>query len=255
MKTRRLAIAGLALVTAFGVGVAGCALPGTERRGDGNGAAAAPETSAADALAASVRKLNEDTFTVSLKMSVMSAQGAMDPKGKKANLAMKLDAPGQSMDFKIILLDADLFVKYAGLPGLPKEWMRVDAAKIKDGSTLDIMPEDDPMGVNNLMKGIVSVDRVGEREFKGTLDLAKSPTADPESLKVFGDKVHAVPFTATVDAQGRLVEIVADTMTVSPLIGDMKVSYDNFGKPVEITPPKSSEVVEMPAEMLGLMDA
>ncbi|GIG85964.1 LppX_LprAFG lipoprotein [Plantactinospora endophytica] len=254
MKTRRLAVTGLALVTALSVGVTGCARPGTEP-GGGNGAAPAAQVSPADALAASVRKLNEDTFTVSLKMSVMSAQGAMDPKGKKANLAMKMDAPGQSLDFKIILLGDDLFVKYTGLPGLPEEWMRVDASKIKDGSTLDIMPEDDPMGVNNLMKGIVNVERDGERGFKGTLDLTKSPTADPESLKMFGDKVNAVPFTATVDDQGRLVEIAADTKTVSPLIGDMKVSYDNFGKPVEITAPKSSEVVEMPAELLGLMDA
>ncbi|MGI5145395.1 hypothetical protein ACQEVC_03170 [Plantactinospora sp. CA-294935] len=254
MKTRRLAIAGLALVTVLGVGTTGCARPGTEPGGNRNGAPAA-EVSAADALAASVKKLNEDTFTVSLKMSVMSAQGAMDPKGKKANLAMKLDVPGQSTDFKIILLADDLFVKYTGLPGLPKEWMRVDASKIKAGSTLDIMPEDDPLGVNNLMKGIVDVERDGERGFKGTLDLTKSPTADPESLKMFGDKVRAVPFTATIDGQGRLVEIAADTASVSPLIGDMRVSYDNFGKPVEITAPKSSDVVEMPAELLGLMDA
>ncbi|MEO3925932.1 hypothetical protein ABGB07_18985 [Micromonosporaceae bacterium B7E4] len=254
MKTRRLAIAGLALVTVLGVGATGCARPGTEPGGNGNGAPAA-EVSAADALAASVKKLNEDTFTVSLKMSVMSAQGAMDPKGKKANLAMKLDVPGQSMDFKIILAADDLFVKYAGLPGLPKEWMRVDASKIKAGSTLDIMPEDDPLGVNNLMKGIVDVERDGERGFKGTLDLTKSPTADPESLKMFGDKVTAVPFTATIDDQGRLVEIAADTASVSPLIGDMKVSYDNFGKPVELTAPKPSDVVEMPAELLGLLDA
>lgn len=188
-------------------------------------------------------------------MSVMSAEGAVDPAGKKANLAMKVAAPEASMDFKIVLLAENLYVKYGGIPGLPKEWMRVDASKIKDGSTLDIMPEGDPMGANNLIKGIVDVERDGDLGFKGTLDLTKSPTADPESLKMFGDKVKAVPFTAKVDPQGRLVEMSVATEGVSPLLGEMRVSYDNFGKPVEITPPKASDVVEMPDSLLGMMDA
>jgi hypothetical protein len=256
MKTRRLAVASLALVAALSVGVAGCnTQAGSEGSPAGSSDSPAAKANPADELAAAVRKLNEDTFTIRLKMSVMSAEGAMDPAAKKANLSMKMEAAGQSIDFKIILLDPNLYLKYSGVPGMPKEWMRIDSSKIKDGSSLDIMPEGDPMGANNLVKGIVAVERDGDLGFKGTLDLTKSPTADAESMKMFGEKVKAVPFTAKVDSQGRLVEMSVDTESVSPMLGEMRVSYDNFGKPVEITAPKASDVVEMPDSLLGLMDA
>ncbi|MEO3744374.1 hypothetical protein [Plantactinospora sp. B5E13] len=64
-----------------------------------------------------------------------------------------------------------------------------------------------------------------------------------------------MPFTAKVDEQGRLTEISVDTKSVSPMLGEMRVAYDNFGKPVEIRKPDPSEVSDMPDELLGLMNA
>ncbi|MEE6257175.1 hypothetical protein [Plantactinospora sonchi] len=257
MRIRRLGVSGLALVATLSVGVAGCNTQGGSGRPVASGV---QETSAAaqtpaEALEASVKKLNEQSFTVSLHMSVMTASGGVDPVARKANLTMEIGLGDQSMDYQVITADEDVFLKFGGVPGMPKDWLRIDAAKIKEGSGLDVLPKDDPMGANNLIKGIVEVSRDGERGFKGTMDLTKSPTADAESMKMFGDKVTSVPFTARTDEQGRLTEISVNTKSVSPLLGEMRVAYDNFGKPVEIKTPDPSEVTEMPDELLGLMNA
>lgn len=258
MTIRRLGLPSLVLVAVLGVGVAGCDTGGgVGRSATGAGGQESPATTVtpAEALEASVKKLNDQSFTISLHMSLMTASGGVDPVARQGNLTMKIDIGSESVEYQIMTIDEDVFVRFGGVPGVPEGWLRVDASEIEEGGGLDILPKDDPMGANNLIKGIVEVSRDGERGFAGTIDLTKSPTADPESMKMYGDKVRSVPFTARVDEQGRLTEISVDTKGVSPLLGEMRVAYDNFGKPVEIRKPDPSEVSDMPDELLGLMNA
>jgi len=54
--------------------------------------------------------------------------------------------------------------------------------------------------------------------------------------------VQNVPFTATLDAQGRL-----STLTVNlPQADPLQVAYANYGQPVQVTAPAPNEITEAP---------
>jgi len=248
MKTRRLAVTGLALVATLSFGVAGCNT-GTGTSGADGGTSAAPQLTAAEELAAAAKKLNQDTVAVAMRMTGLKSDGAMDPAGKKAKMTMDISANGESMKIEMVALDTDLYMKMAGAPGLPKTWMRIDATKVKEGSTFDFMPDGDASGANNLVNSMVTVERDGERSFKGSMDITKSRNANQESLKTLGDKAKAIPFTAKVDDQGRLIEITVDMKSVLASLGEMKTTYSNFGEPVEVSKPAGS-VTDAPQSLL-----
>jgi hypothetical protein len=260
MMTRRLTVSGLALVTALSFGVAGCKDIGSGGAGPAGGASAtasaAPQQDPKEALAAAAGKLGKDTVKVTMKMSGgLNATGAMDPTARKAQLAMNMSASGQSLKINVVMIDKDVYLKMTGVPSMPKKWMHIDAAKVKAGSTLDVMPEGDPAGAGKMMNTVVDVQRTGEHGFKGTLDLTKSPSANAAALKAMGDKAKAVPFTATVDDQGRLTDMTVQMSALQPGAGDLKTTYSGFGTPVSIAKPPASQTMEAPKELLGLFNA
>jgi hypothetical protein len=261
MMTRRLTVSGLALVTALSFGVAGCKNTGTDSAGPAGGASAtatsaAPQQDPKEALTAAAGKLGKDTVKVTMKMSGgLDATGAMDPTARKAQLAMNMSAGGQSLKMNVVMVDKDIYLKMTGVPSMPKKWMHIDAAKVKAGGTLDVMPEGDPAGAAKMMNAVVDVQRNGEHGFKGTLDLTKTPSANAAALKTLGDKVKAVPFTATVDDQGRLTDMTVQMSALQPGAGDLKTTYSDFGSPVSIAKPPASQTMEAPKELLGIFNA
>jgi hypothetical protein len=253
-QTRRLTTASLGLVAALSFGLGGC---GTSD--DKSGAAAptaggsptvsATAESAVDALTAAAEKLNDDTVKVSMTTTGVTSEAQMDPKANKAAVTMTVAAQGRSTNINIVVLDKDVYMKVPGLPNIGNKWMHVDAAKLA-GSSFDIMPQGDPSGANNLIKGVVDVQRDGDNSFKGTLDLTKSPTANKASVQVLGEKAKAVPFTATTDAEGRLTGLTVDMSVLDPSLEPLKTTYSGFGSPVTVEQPPASQVVEAPDSVL-----
>jgi hypothetical protein len=250
-QIRRLTTTGLGLVAALTLGVAGCA----KTTGDSATAptssptsAAAPE-SAVDSLTAAAETLNNDTVTVTLDTTGLTTQGKLDPKANKATMTMNVTAQGKSTKIEIVTLDKDVYLKVPGTPNIGDKWMHVDVAKLA-GTNFDIMPQGDPAGANNLVKSVVDAQRDGDRGFKGTLDLTKSPTVNKTSIQVLGDKAKAVPFTATTDEQGRLTGLTIDLSAIEPALGTLKTTYSDFGAPVTVTQPAASETVEAPDSLL-----
>lgn len=260
MMTRRLTVSGLALVTALSFGVAGCKDTGTDSAAPagGNSAAAtsaAPQQDPKEALAAAAGKLGKDTVKVTMKMSGgLDATGVMDPTARKAQMAMNVSAGAQKLKIDVVTLDKDIYLKMTGAPSMPKKWMHVDAAKVKSGGTLDVMPEGDPAGASKMINTVVDVQRNGEHGFKGTLDLTKSPSANATALKALGDKAKTVPFTATVDDQGRLTDMTVQMSALQPGAGDLKTTYSDFGAPVSVAKPPASQTMEAPKELLGIFN-
>ncbi|WP_422771585.1 hypothetical protein ACN28C_00085 [Plantactinospora sp. WMMC1484] len=252
MQHRRLTAIALALITAFGA--AACAGPGSGGDGFVASTSSSPEASAADALMTAARRLSGEPFTTTVRLAEMSAQGAMDPTGRRARMSIKFRWAGVSADMDVILFGESLYVKedfyarYGGEPNLPAEWMRVDYARINRGSALDIVSGEGPVGAGNLMRGLVDVERDGELGFRGTVDLARS-------LKAYGATTTVVPFTATVDQQGRLVAFSVDAEKVSWTTGDIRASYDNLGEPIEVTAPEPAMVVEMPDDRFAVLNS
>lgn len=255
MRTRRLAIAGLGLVAALAVGVAGCdsVAGGDSASGDGTNTSV-EQKKPIDALNEAGQKLNSETFKLEMVMpGGMEADGVVDAPNKKASMTMAVSFGGSNLKTEVIMLSKDFYVKVSGVPGAPNQWMHLDASKANADSPLGMINMNDPSGYQAWSGALVSVEYDGERAFKGTIDLTKSPTADEATLETLGDKAKEVPFTAKVDGEGRLVELVIDLSAIEPSLKAVKTRYFDFGTQVDVEAPPASETIEAPAELLDAL--
>jgi hypothetical protein len=82
--------------------------------------------------------------------------------------------------------------------------------------------------------------------------MSKSPQADPAAIERMGASARAVPFTAEVDEQGRLVGLRVRMDAVAPSMPALQVRYSDFGTPVRVTKPKG-RIIEAPQQMVAAM--
>ena len=83
---------------------------------------------------------------------------------------------------------------------------------------------------------MVSAEKVSATEIKGTVDLAKSAPgiASAAELAKLGDEAKNVPFTATLDAEGRISKIVISMPTVGDYpAADMTTTFTDYGTSVD----------------------
>lgn len=250
---RRLFTAGAVALAAATFALAGCADKSTPGAGDNPPpATSAPAVDAKEAFTTAVKKLNEKSSKADITMdglAAMKGSALTDPAGKKSHVTNEVSVMGTAVKTEIISVNREVWVKMGGVPGLPDKWMHVSADKVKPGSSLDTN--------NNMTKmesAAVTVERDGANGFKGTMDITKTGATSEEIIKQLGEKAKAVPFTATVDAQGRLTSIVIDMSAVAPGVGKLSTTYSGFGEPVTITPPAAADVVEMSPELLAGMN-
>jgi hypothetical protein len=274
MTNRRLAIAGIALAAT--VTLTGCgpqdkqATPAAEAGTGTSTAAAAGQGDAAAELAAAAQKLSEDSMRVDMTMvGAITATGVADPKAGVAQMSMDLGKLGDGTKIELRKVGADVYLKFGGTLGQllggtasTKKWMHVDAAKLPEGSSFNIMPKDDPAGTKAMITAMTAVERVGAHGYRGSLDLSKSPKYNKQdALKALGGKT-VVPFTAKTDDQGRLVELTMDMSsltagsgaTAAPGDGKVKTTYSDFGTPVSVEAPPAADVEELPAQLSSLLN-
>jgi hypothetical protein len=267
LRNRRLAIAGLALVATLGL--AGCG-PTEDKAGTGTpparatGAAAKADAGQADPkaeLAAAAAKLGQESMKIDMAMAgALSMTGVVDPQAGTAKMSMKLGAAADGGKMEVRQVGNDTYLKLGGsLAALlrgksTKPWLHVDAAKLTEGSNINIMPKDDPGSTKALLTAVTKVERVGDHGFRGTIDLTKSPKYNKGSnLAALGAKATNVPFTAKTDGQGRLTELTMDMSAVAAGAGKVKSTYSDFGTPVSVKAPPASEVDELPSELSSLL--
>ncbi|GAA1419043.1 hypothetical protein GCM10009662_73270 [Catellatospora coxensis] len=257
MKTRRFGVAavGLIALAALATGCKSTAQPGAGASASTSAAAAAPaqQAAAADAQAAAAGKLKETTAKMSVTMSAgvagMTVTGQLDGPGRKS--ASVMDVMGMKMEF--VSIADEVWLKAAAVPGMPKGWMHIDTAKLGPQSSLRKSLED-PSYSSKMLATATQVQWDGTGKVKGVLDLSQGPSANAAMVAKLGDKVKAVPFTATIDDQGRLTSMTVATAELSPTagVGDMKIAYSDFGAPVTVEKP-TGEIVEAPAAVLALL--
>ncbi len=260
---RRLTVTGLALVTALGLGA--CQ---TDKQGPAGAPAtpaaaattSAPDQAALKELQAAAAKLAQDTVKVRSEMGGgVTMTGALDPEAGRGHMRMKMAAPGgaEGSDIRIVKDDGDIYVKFSG--GLANvvgtTWMRVPAETLTAGSTFPVWPEGAPTGAATLARAVTEVRRDGANGYAGLLDVTKSPTLNKDSLKALGATSGTVPFTATVDDEGRLTGMTVDMSGLAPTAGTMRTTYSDFGAPVKVTVPSASQVTDPPAALSGLLNA
>jgi hypothetical protein len=244
MSFQRLAVASVTIAAIVGLG--GCNSGST---GSGNnGAAPAASTAAAatpiEEFVAASKKLAGETMKMKMSMpGGIEATGSSDLAAKKVDMTMIMNMGTESLDISVRLVGETMYMK---MSATGDKWLSLDVSKLPAGNSLNPKNMAD---AEAFAAAAVEVKRDGDN-FSGTLDMTKSPTSDPESLKALGTKATAVPFTAKRDSEGRLVEIVIDMSSMGAGAGKMTTTYYDFGTKVDVAAPAASEVTPMPEEML-----
>jgi hypothetical protein len=190
-------------------------------------------------------------------------EGSDDPLAGIAITKMSgpLDA-GVNATLDAQLTPNDYYVKITGLPvpGLDtSKWIHLDPTKVKVLDLISFGGPTDPTGLQSLVKALGTVERTGDKQFKGTFDFTKGTwggVVGADAVTGLGDKAKSVPFEATTDDKGRLTTL---KVTV-PAYGSTKedvttITYSDFGTPVKLTPPAAAEVIEAPEAVYTLINS
>ncbi len=198
-----------------------------------------------DTLLTAVPDTKVGAYKFDIKGGVTPMSGVLDAPKKTIELRIVQKEPdvGLTMTMTSLVIDKKGWMKIAftpanlpGLPKLPKKWVLLDPAKVKnpDDSPLEYGDETDPGYVAQLVQNSAGLAESSPGKFAGTTDLTQVKDAeivDDATLTALGEKAKTVPFTAVVDADGHLTSAVVKV----PAAGKSKastyqVTYSAFGK-------------------------
>jgi hypothetical protein len=228
-----LALAGCAVLAA------GCG--GSHTTGKATSPGIGPADNSATVLVAAAEPLHATSYRFTTTAGGVNAEGAADPATKTVTLTTAGSA-------SVLVVGGEFYVKYPkGMPGADKlgdgRWLHLDASKVSLGK-IGVQDPADPAGASGYLKSAASVQKVGDRHYKGTLDLTKSGFS-PKIVESLGDSAKAVPFDATLDDKGRLATMDT-TLKINGTDVTTHTTLSDYGTKVTATRPAASEVVEAP---------
>jgi hypothetical protein len=269
MNTLRGSITSAALAGLLGFALTGC---GTSTDGDTAGGAAttAATTAPADpkaALIASLAALKTGNYALTVDSPETKVTGSVHVPSKSGALKMDVTSEGSSFTMELVGAAPDRWVRISStdasiqqlLGSDGKTWSHIDTSKITKGGGLDIdVTNADLLGVEPLLQGVTAVKGDG-RTITGTIDATKIDAEngflDDEAIKAMGAAASSLPFTATLDDQGRLSKLVID----APKAGDTpagKWTYtiSGYGEQKAQTKP-AGPIKEMSTKQLQLLNS
>jgi hypothetical protein len=261
VKTRALVVLGMA-----GLAIAGCTAKSTTTATP----PATPSTSATsaapaakDALLASIDPLTETSYKYTITTGGLTGQGANDPTNKKATLALTGQQQSNSVTINVDAIGTDVWMKLDfgannnNLKISTDKWFHVDATRLGANPNLPVDPNG-AANTANMLRGAVDVQRSDQQHFSGTIDLTKATGTTwlgQAGMASVGSKAQAVPFTATVDDQGRLATLKIDLSTVDPALSPVQTTYSDYGTTVTVTRPDPAQTTEAPDSVYQLFNS
>ncbi|MGC4745567.1 hypothetical protein ACLQ28_07880 [Micromonospora sp. DT201] len=237
--------------------VGGCGTKSDDPVADAPSSAAAPATSKLEPVAAIKQGMDRSlakslTMDASVKAGNQSItlSGKMDPATRAFHISGKAPEPMEAR-----LIGDAAYIKSESLDG-EKPWMKLDLTKLKPNSTL--RQSFDMKSQTGIIGGVVSAQEASGGRYTGVADLGKAAAAAStdagmreglESSAKLAKDPTAIPFEATLDAEGRLTALsyTIATKTLGDLVTEMRMS--DFGKPVTVEAPPASETEAASAEM------
>ncbi|MGI5184156.1 hypothetical protein ACQEVZ_48660 [Dactylosporangium sp. CA-152071] len=201
-----------------------------------------------EALLAAVNTLGSTAYTFEIKQGAKTGGGRIDPADQAATMSMGGRVGTIDISVAYTVIAPELWVKADFGAQLNKawgvdaaHWMRVDRSKVGASATLPIDPAGAPrLGITELCEnGLGEVERTDATHYKGTIDVTAADTilAPPDdAVRKAGAKAKAVPFTATVDAKGRLTEFAVDGDAIDPELS-IRLTFAGFGSVQPVTEP------------------
>ena len=261
MNRSRLAVTGLAALATLTL-VSAC----VQKSPSNDQSTAKPAT---QVLSEAAEKTKGQSFKYTLVYGeILTGDGSRDDKGNATrNITIKTGANGLTIAAKLMNIVGDrVFAKLdlgpfgSAIPGLGNigdRWLVVNTAKLNpQGLSAALIPTGDSSTVDSYVKGVVSAEIVSATEIKGTVDLTKSaPIALPASevAKLTAEQ-RIVPFTATLDSQGRIIKTVVNMPAIAGYpAAPLTTSYSDYGATITITKPPESSSVDAPEAIYLLL--
>ncbi|MEU4778880.1 hypothetical protein [Micromonospora sp. NPDC023633] len=264
MNIRRWSV-GVLAATLLVPGLTACKSDTSESAAGGSSASSAPAVPAdpKEALLASTKEIEKGNFTFTLAGAGLSGKGLVHKPSNSAQFSMKFDdGSGASMGMELIFIQPDSWVMIDlgelgnMIPGAEKmkgKYQHLDQSKVKGAGELSrYMEEVDPAGSAALTKGITEVQKTAEGSYTGKLDASaaiESSALDADMVKALGAQAKSLPFTAKLDAEGRLTELVISVPAAGETKAhDIKVTYADYGNATAAQKPAADKVVEASPE-------
>ncbi|MER7415322.1 hypothetical protein ABT346_00810 [Micromonospora peucetia] len=284
MTVRRLS-AGLVAAALFTPGLAACNATGAPTAGSSatptvsasgtpaaSGSAAPASGDAKQALLASTREISNGNFRFTMSGVGSTAEGRVHEPTQSAEMRVTIGKPTDDLFMKLDLVhykpDSWVKVELGGatansVPGVQKlnlgKYQHLDQTRIKGNRNLGFdFDKVDPAGSEVLTQGITEVRQTGEGAYAGTIDVSKAAQAgsvDPTVITALGAQAKSVPFTAKLDPQGRLSEMVIQIPAAGQTKAqDIRITYADYGSATAAQKPPADQVVEAPTELYNLFN-
>ncbi|WP_422738318.1 hypothetical protein ACN263_03140 [Micromonospora sp. WMMD729] len=265
MNIRRWSFGFLA-ATLLVPGLAACKSDAAEPAAAPSASAPAVPADPKEALLASTKEMAKGDFTFTIAGADLTGGGLVHKPSNSAQLTMKMGDASEdvSMEMDLIYIDSESWVRMeiggamaAMVPELSKnkgKYQHLDKTKAKDIKDLQLDPESlDPVDSETLVKGVTEVQKTGEGTYAGKIDISAASTEsvalDEDVVKALGAQAKALPFTAKLDPQGRLTELVISVPAAGEAAAhDIKIGYAGYGAGTGAQKPPADKVVEASAE-------
>ncbi|MFY1626673.1 hypothetical protein ACN268_26270 [Micromonospora sp. WMMD735] len=261
---------GLAACNNSGTGEAGSSASPSVSGSVAPGSASPGTSEAKQALLDSTNEIRNGNFRFTMSGVGSTAEGQVHQPSQSAQMKLSIGDASSDLMMNLDLIHAkpdswvklDLGGKSAGsIPGAQKlnlgKYQHLDQTRIKGNKSLGFDFEKvDPAGSAVLTQGITEVRQTGEGSYAGTLDVSKAAEAgsvDQTVISALGAQAQSVPFTAKLDPQGRLSELVVQIPAAGQSAAqDIKITYSDYGNATAAQKPAADQVVEAPQEFYNL---
>ncbi|GHJ10156.1 hypothetical protein TPA0907_45230 [Micromonospora humidisoli] len=261
---------GLAACNNSGTGEAGTSASPSVSGSVAPGSASPGTSEAKQALLNSTNEIRNGNFRFTMSGVGSTAEGQVHQPSQSAQMKLSIGDASSDLMMNLDLIHAkpDSWVKLdlggksaSSIPGAQKlnlgKYQHLDQTRIKGNKSLGFDFEKlDPAGSAVLTQGITEVRQTGEGSYAGTLDVSKAAEAgsvDQTLISALGAQAQSVPFTAKLDPQGRLSELVLQIPAAGQSAAqDIKITYSDYGNATAAQKPAADQVVEAPQEFYNL---
>ncbi|MET8198780.1 hypothetical protein [Micromonospora taraxaci] len=263
----------LAACASGGTGTAGStATPTVTASGTASPSGAPAAGDAKQALLDSTKEISNGNFRFALAGAGSTVEGQVHQPSQSAAMKIAIGGPSSDLAMKldVIHFKPDSWVKLElsgptanSLPAIKQlnlgKYQHLDQARIKGNRNLGFdFDKVDPAGSAVLTQGITEVRSTGTGAYAGTIDVTKAAEAgslNAATIAALGTQAKTVPFTAKVDPQGRLSELVLQLPAAGQTAGqEIKMTYSDYGAATAVQKPPADQVVEAPAELYNLFN-